>query len=202
MALIFNTSASEASNSESLAITDLTGSASPGGWGYSTNPSVADVLTCIATITKPDTTTLLPSLDPSYIVVANVFPTLPNNSSLSVDVLATALGYGSTLQTGIYKIVTSGTGNDGAAFTFSDTVYLLADNALRCCIENILLSVNLAECNNCLSKDSIAFQANMGIFYLNMASIAFNRTVPDLNKAAKALVRASQICSQCSDCNC
>lgn len=201
MALDFTTQATESTDSTGFSLYDLTGDTAVGGWGVGGNPAIADVIDCSAAITKPDTTTLLPSVSPSFIITVDVFPTVPNDTSSAIVIPATDLGYSEIMQSGIYKVITTGSVDiSGTETPFTDTTYMLVDNQIRCCIDNILLNVNLAECNNCLSKDSLAYKANLGLLYLNMATIAFSHA--DYNKAAKALIRAQEICDDCQSCNC
>lgn len=214
MALDIQISAAELADSLGFTISDLTGSygtGNTGGYG-APNADIADVLSCVATIIKPDPDTFLPSSDPSFEVEVDVYygtgGQLPNTTGIKQTISAVDdLGYAETMQNGVYSVqITMEIDFGGEFVQSSNTYYMLVYNSLVCCITKQYLTINLDECGDCLKRDSAVWNTMVGQFYLNGAYYAWLYAVADatgdFSKCAEYLLAVTDICNNCAPCGC
>lgn len=212
MPLTLRYTAAELADNTGFDITDATGSygaSNTGGFG-APNPDIADILTCIASITKPDPITFQPSTDPAMTIDIDVYygttdGELPNTTGVKQTILATDLGYTETLQNGVYAIQITATDIDT---TYTSAVYyLLVYGSLVCCLTRPYLTLNLDECGDCLKKDSAVWNILMGNLALNGAYWSWYYAsadgIGDFSKTGEYLAIATDLCEGCTnDCGC
>lgn len=214
MPLQVRITATESASSGGFNIADVTGSynsvTNPFGYGGGVNPDIADILTCVATITKPDPVTFLPSTDPALTITKNVYygdapNVLPNTTGILQFISAVDdLGYAETMQNGIYAVYITETDIDTTYI--SNTYYMLVYNSLVCCITKPYLTVNLDECGSCLKRDTGIWNIIYGKFIIDGVYWAWfyesEAGLGDFSKTAEYLIEATAICNDCNSCGC
>ncbi len=126
---------------------------------------------------------------------------MPNTAGTFQYITALELGYtDEKLPTGIYGYDVMGTGNDGGAYTFVATGYIIATGQVDCCITKMRNRANIKDCHSCFENNSMASNARLGRIYIDGALMAFKNGLYDT--AASYLKRAEEICNGCVPCKC
>lgn len=208
MALAYKSKYSQYPDYSKFQFLDTTGAynstTNVGGFG-TPNPLVNEVLIMSMAITKPDTTTFLPSTNPLDIYTKDVHfgsvgGVLPNLTGVLQDVTALELGYtNGKLVPGIYyvNIQGSGTSIEAGDFTFNQQYYIYSDGSIDCCLTKMLLSGKITDCCGC-GGDNPVKSAMVGKMYLKAAGFAFK--AQSYNKAAEFLIQAQEVCDGCIPC--
>jgi len=180
-------------NGESVNVKDNTGQYSilnTGGWG-APNVLVGSALTAAIKISKRNTDGTFGAE-----TQVDVYPTLPSDAGVSVDIAATDAGQGDSFPDGVYRFVYAVTGTEAAVpFNYTITQYKSFHSSINCCYQK--LAVKVANCScNCQDLDDKFKEMT-----IQLAILCRAEGKGDLNAVQKEIDFITKMCTKCG-CGC
>ena len=177
-------------NGDTITLLDLTGqysSINTGGWGV-LNPIVSTALVATVAISLRDS-------DGNYgdVTTLDVFPDLPSDFGAEYEIASDDAGQSDTFPDGIYKITYFVSGNDGSAYSATNTQYKSFHPAIDCCYQKLAAKVSQCKCNCSQIEESF-----------NLMSLNFRllRAAEDCGNLQDIKTYIDFLTKTCSNCGC
>ena len=193
MPLALQFSVCEAKDLESFDVVDDTGvynvATNPGGYG-APNPAIADFATAVLEVTLPGATTA---------VTVNVFPTLPNITSVPFTVTSALLGVSGELPDGVYHINYRLTVTVGPFIgTYQLDCYFAVLGQAERCVDGKVAAIDICTVDDC--TDKALWELSKLVNMLDSAKAA--ACCGKITEAGDIIDYVNDKCGNLEDCGC